>query len=75
MYGDVFENCTFNSVVFKGVSLGGSVFNNCTFDNFKFTSDHINHFTDLSGAIFSESTLKKTIFDNIDIDKDTRLPL
>ncbi|WP_435949339.1 pentapeptide repeat-containing protein [Psychrobacter sp. DM8] len=75
MYGDIFKNCTFNNVIFKGVSLGGSVFNNCTFDDCKFTSDHINHFTDLSGAIFSNCTLKKTIFDDIDIDKDTKLPL
>lgn len=75
LYGSTFKSCIFKNVLFRGVNLAASIFDNCSFDNCKFTSDHINHFTDLSGAIFLDCTLKKTIFDDIDLNKETKLPL
>ncbi|MBE0441210.1 pentapeptide repeat-containing protein [Psychrobacter sp. FME13] len=74
LYGSIFKKCIFKNVLFRGVNLAASVFNNCTFDNCKFTSDHINHFTDLTETRFINCSIKRTIFDDIDIDENTILP-
>lgn len=74
-YGSAFNNFTFYNVLFRRTNLAEIIFNKYTFNNCKFTSDGINHFTDLSGTVFLDCTVNKTIFNDIDINKDTKLPL
>lgn len=75
LYGAKFRECIFKNVLFRGVNLATTVFDNCIFNNCKFTSDHINHFTDLTDSYFIDCNVENTIFNNIDVNENTLLPL
>lgn len=75
LYGSIYKQCSFENVAFRGANLAESLFDNCTFQNCKFTSDNINHFTDLTDAKFINCSVVGTIFDDIDINENTVLPI